>query len=116
MTTTLHEAGVDPTATDGEPDPEASGKLFEVPRVGVLTDQSDPTVLRLSFSGSIVLDRTQAADVEFFNSLEPGHTAPLSIEVHVAGDKKTHRRDSEGDVDAIVETRSLIVASITGVS
>lgn len=111
MSATLQEAGVNPTAQDGEPEvPE--GKLFEVPRVGVLLDEADPTVIKLSFSGSIDLDRTVAADVSFFNRLKAGQSVALELEAHIAGSKKTHRRDSEGDVDAIVETKSLIVHSI----
>lgn len=112
MSTTLekNKTGVDPTA-EGEPEvPE--GKLFEVPRVGVLIDETDPTVLKLSFSGGIELERAAASDVELYNKLKAGRSITLTIEAHVAGAKTTHRRDSEGDVDAVVQTKSLIVHSI----
>lgn len=95
---------------DGQ-DPD-KGKLFEVPRVKVTLDESDPTVLKLSFAGGIDLDRTIATDVEFFNKLKAGQTKSLAIAVHVAGAKTTHRRDSEGDVDAVVQTKSLIVTDV----
>lgn len=88
------------------------GKLFEVPRVAIALDDTDPTVLKLSFSGGIELDRTNAADVELYNRLTAGKNVALEVEAHVAGAKTTHRRDSEGDVDAVVQTKSLIVHSI----
>jgi hypothetical protein len=114
MTTALHEAGVDPTATDGQPDGQdvEKGKLFEGPRVGVIIDETDPTVLRLAFSGKIELERSNAGDVEIYNALKAGETRTLSLDVHVAGAKTTHRRDGEGDVDAVVQTKSLIVHSL----
>lgn len=91
---------------------EQDGKLFEVPRVKVVVDETDPTVLKLAFAGSIDLDRTVKADVDFYNRLVDGKTADLQISVHVAGAKTIHRRDSEGDVDAVVQTKSLIVHSV----
>ena len=90
----------------------AEGKLFEVPRVKVILDETDPTVLKLAFSGSIDLDRTIASDVELFNQLKAGKDAELHVTCHVTGAKNSHRRDSAGDVDAVVQTKSLIVHSI----
>lgn len=88
------------------------GKLFEVPRVAVVVDESDPSVLKVAFSGNIELDRAKPNDVSFYNDLVAGKNADLHIEAHVAGSKKSHRRDSEGNVDAVVETKSLIIHSI----
>lgn len=103
------EADETPVAgtTDG-PDPE-KGRLFDVK---VKIDPTKPTVLKLAFSGSVDLDINEPTDVAFYNRLIAGKTASLEIEVHVAGAKKTHRRDSEGNVDAVVETKSLIVHSL----
>jgi hypothetical protein len=92
-------------------DPE-KGKLFEVPRVGILIDETDPTVIKLSFSGGIELDRSNADDVSFYNRLTAGKTVSLEIEAHVGTTKTTHRRDSEGNVDAVVQSKSLTVHSI----
>ncbi len=110
----LEQAGTEYPSADGTASGEnpEEGKLFEVPRVKVTVDESDPSVLKVAFSGNIELDRAKPADVAFFNRLAAGNTAALHIEAHIAGSKKTHRRDSEGDVDAIVETKSLIVHSI----
>lgn len=88
------------------------GKLFDVPRVKVVVDRSDPTVLKLAWSGSIELDRANAAQVGFYNDLVAGKSVELVAIVHVAGSRKVHRRDSEGDVDAIVETKSLVVSDV----
>jgi len=109
MSTTLKEA---PTGAD-EPDTETpEGKLSEVPRVKVILDETDPTVIKLAFAGGIDLDRTIASDVELFNALKAGKDAELHVTCHVAGAKMTHRRDSEGEVDAVVQTKSLIVHSL----
>lgn len=88
------------------------GRLFDVPRVGVLVDESDPTILKLAFSGSFELDRANEEHVNFYNGLEPGETRDVVVTVYVAGAKKTHRRDAEGGVDAIVETKSAVVAEV----
>lgn len=99
------------TNDDQQPDPD-KGKLFEVPRVKVILDDTDPTVLKIAFAGNIELERNVADQVELYNGLKAGRVANLAVTVFVAGPKKTHRRDSEGDVDAIVETKSLIVTDV----
>lgn len=123
MSAQLQEAGINPTDQEDleqTEDEEAgtdvdAGKLFDVPRVGVITDETDPTVLKLSFSGGIELNRNNADDVKFYNKLKAGRSVALEIEAHVAGGKTTHRRDSEGNVDAVVQTKSLLIHSIDGI-
>lgn len=88
------------------------GRIFDVPRIAVMLDESDPNVLKLAFSGQYELDRDNANQVAFFNHLKAGEPAELVVTVHVAGSNKRHRRDSEGDVDAIVETKSLVVSDV----
>jgi len=88
------------------------GRLFDVPRVGVIVDSSDPTVLKLALSGTVELDRTWADHVLHYNELRPGREVELTVTAYVAGARKVHRRDSEGDVDSIVETKSLVVGEI----
>lgn len=110
MSTTIREVPqAEGTQTGEDPD---EGKLFEVPRVKVVVDDTDPTVIKLNFTGGVELDRSVASDVSFYNSLTPGRTVVLQVEAHIAGAKTTHRRDSEGDVDAVVQTKTLIVSSI----
>lgn len=100
-----------PEGTQSGEDPDA-GQLFEVPRVKIEIDETDPTVIKLGFGGSIELDRSVASDVQVYNSLVAGRNASLHVEVFVKGPKNTHRRDSEGNVDAVVQTKSLDVHSI----
>jgi hypothetical protein len=88
------------------------GKLFEVPRVAVIVDESDPGVLKLKFGGQVELDRTDPGDVQFFNGLKAGKVFDLQLSGYVTGSQKTHRHDSEGNVDAIVETKSLVINSV----
>jgi hypothetical protein len=89
-----------------------AGKLFEVPRVKVVTDLTDPTVIKLAFSGSIEFDRSNGKEVAFYNDLKAGTSHELVVTVHAAGAQMRHRRDSEGDVDAVVQTKSLVVSDV----
>jgi len=97
--------------TESGEDPDL-GKLFEVPRIAVNVDDSDPNVIKLAFSGSVELDRDNAQMVEFFNTLVAGESKGLVVDVHVAGATQRHRRDSEGVVDAVVQTKSLVVTDV----
>jgi hypothetical protein len=94
-----------------EPNPER-GQLFEVPRVAVLQDESDPTILKLAFSGSYELDRDNASQVKSYNALRAGQEALLSLTVRVVGVHKHHRLDSEGDLADIVESKRLVVLDV----
>jgi hypothetical protein len=89
------------------------GKLFEVPRVAVTVDDSDPNVLKLSFSGSIELERGNASDVALYNKLKPGSNHDLNLGVFVAGPKTTHRRDADGNVDSVAQTKTIVIHSLT---
>ena len=100
-----------PDGAESGPDAEV-GKLFDVPRVKIVIDKADPTVLKLAWSGSVELDRGNGKQVGFYNDLAAGKSVELVVTVHVAGARKVHRRDSEGDVDAIVETKSLVVSDV----
>lgn len=96
---------------DMNPDPD-TGQLLKIPRIGIVIDDSDPTVLKLAFSGSVELDRT--TDAALFNKFVAGKNASLNVDVFVkSGPANTHRRDSEGNVDAVVAQKSLLVHSIT---
>ena len=95
-------AGDPPTGEDAE-----KGKLFEIPKVKI--DTTQPTVLKLAVAGGIEIERNDQQWVEFYNDLQAGKSREVTVTVFAAGAKKTHRRDPEGDVDAVVETKSLIV-------
>jgi hypothetical protein len=88
------------------------GKMFDVPRVGIVIDESDPTVIKLAFSGSVELDRSNGKEVGFYNDLKAGESHELVVTVHTAGAQMRHRRDSEGDVDSVVQTKSLVVSEV----
>jgi hypothetical protein len=92
-----------------EPNPD-TGELFQ--RVKVEVDESDPNVIKLAFSGSYEIDREDKEQVEHYNRLRHGQEAELVIGVHVASARKTHRRDSEGYVDAVVEVKTLKVTEV----
>ncbi len=99
-------------ATDDDLEPGEQGRVVEVPRLAVEIDDTDPDVLKVAFSGSIELERGSRDQVAFFNSLDHGRTIDLRMTGFVAGAKTTHRRDSEGDVDAVVLTKSVVVSDV----
>ncbi len=105
-TTALAEA---PTGNEGAANEK--GKLFELPAIDV--DESNPSSITIAFSGSVTLDRSQKSDADLYNSLKHGKSFEINVSGLVSGSKKTHRRDSEGNVDAIVETKSLVIDSVT---
>jgi hypothetical protein len=98
------------TGTDDEGG-SASGKLFEMPAIEI--DDSNPTAIHVVVAGSIPLDRSQKSDAAFYNSLTPGKLITLPVTFFVKGPKTVHRRDSDGNVDAVVQTKSLVVDGIT---
>ncbi len=77
-----------------------------------MIDDADPTVVKVAFSGSVELDRGNAKQMEFYNRMRHGKPNEVIVTVHVAGSRKIHRRDGEGDVDAIVETKGLVVTDV----
>jgi hypothetical protein len=101
----------DTAASTPAPDPE-TGQLFDTKKLKVKIDTTQPTLLKLAFSGGIELDVNDPSDVQLYNHLTAGKPVALTVEAHVAGAKKTHRRDSEGDVDAVVETKSVLIHSL----
>lgn len=96
---------------DGQ-DPDA-GKLFEVPRVAVLIDDTDPDRLAVSFSGGVMLDRALATDVAWFNALVEGKEVDLEVTCRVLGRKVRHKLDNEGEyVSEVIATKSLAVTDV----
>lgn len=100
-----------PEGTATGPDPDA-GKLFDVPRAKVTVDDTDPNVIKLAFSGSVELERGKPDDVATYNRLAAGRNVDLRVQAFVAGPKTTHRRDADGNVDTVIQTKSLIVHSL----
>lgn len=97
-------------APTGKTESEEQKQLFEMPKVEI--DESNPNAVSIAFSGSITLDRSQKSDIALYNRLKHGKTFDLHVSGLVKGSKKTHRRDNEGNIDAIVETKSLVIDSL----
>lgn len=99
-------------ATTGseENEPQQETKLFEMPAIDI--DDSNPSAIHVVVAGSIPLDRSQKADVDWFNGLEHGKLVTVKTTFFVKGSKKVHRRDGDGNPDAIVETKSLVVDGV----
>jgi hypothetical protein len=106
---TLAEAETGAQEDEGKLTPD-SPRLFEMPRIVV--DESNPTQITVAFSGSVTLDRSQASDADLYNRLKHGKLFDLHVSGLVKGSSKTHRRDNDGNVDAIAETKTLVIDSI----
>lgn len=87
-------------------------KLFEVPRIGVIVDPSDPTILRVAFSGSVELDRGNAKQVALYNSLQAGEPVEAVVTAFVVGARKSHRLDEEGTLADVIEVKTLRVEEV----
>jgi hypothetical protein len=81
--------------------------------IDIKPDKAKPTLIKVNVSGAIKLDLSQPSDVEFYNALVAGKLIELPTTFFVASTKKTHRRDSDGNVDAVPETKSIIVDGVT---
>lgn len=103
MSTALAEA---PTGEE-ETEPEKPLRLFDVE-----PDPTKPSTIRVNVSGTIDLDLSQKADVDFYNALEPGKLITKETTFFVASVKTTHRRDAEGNVDATPQAKSLVVDGV----
>jgi hypothetical protein len=100
MSSALAEA---PTGA-GEQEKAQPLRLFDIKQEPVR-----PTKLTVNVSGQIELDMSKKSDVEFWNSLKPGATISLPADFFVASEKTTHRRDSDGNVDAVPRSKSIKV-------
>lgn len=87
-----------------EQEKEQPLRLFEVKQEPVR-----PTTITVNVSGEIKLDLSKKSDVDFFNSLVPGKTVTHEVDFFVASEKTTHRRDSDGNVDAVPRSKSIKV-------
>jgi hypothetical protein len=104
MSTALANA---PTGADEHEQP-APLKLFDIK-----PDPARPTLISVNVSGKIKLDLSQKSDVDFYESLKAGKLVTYDTTFFVASTKKTHRRDGDGNVDAVPETKSLVIDGVT---
>lgn len=87
-----------------EKEKEQPLRLFDV-----TPETSRPTIITVNVSGQIKLDMSKKSDVDFYNSLKPGKSVTYETEFFVASTKTTHRRDSDGNVDAVPQSKSIKV-------
>lgn len=75
-------------------------------------DEKDVDKIRLDFSGSIMLDRRNPADVDFMRRLKLGSSHTLQVEAVCSSKKHGYTTGKEGDLDAIVYTGGLKVEDV----
>lgn len=68
--------------------------------------------LRVSVSGSIMLDRHDPADVELFRKLRLGEDVTLQVEAKVGGKLTSFTTNKDGDLDAVVGDAKLKVHTV----
>lgn len=121
MTTPLAEAETALTAPAEEAplEPDASkGELFnkdQYEREDLQIDKIDgQTVdkIRVAFSGSVMLDRSDPADVAMYNRLKLGGECELRVAGKVSGSAGGYTTAKEGDLDAVVGQKSIKVETV----
>lgn len=75
-------------------------------------DEKDVDKIRLDFSGSVMLDRRNPADVEFMRRLKLGSSHTLKVEAVCSSKKHGYTTGKEGDLDAIVFTGGLKIDTV----
>jgi hypothetical protein len=101
-----------------EPDPTKGEALFDrsqyeredlaIPKV----DGQPIDKIRVKFSGSVMLDRSDPADVALYNKLVLGREAELRCSGKVSGVGTGWTTNREGDLDAVVGERTMKVDSV----
>lgn len=68
--------------------------------------------IRVSFSGSVMLDRHAPADVELYRKLVLGESVTIQAEAKVAGKLTSFTTNKEGDLDSVVGDAKLKVETV----
>jgi hypothetical protein len=119
MGTPLQEAETALTQPDTElePDPQ-KGQLFDktqyerenlqIPSI----DGEGIDKIRVELTGSIMLDRSEPADVALINRMHLGQDIELRVAGKVAGVSHGYATNREGDLDAIVLAKKVKVETV----
>lgn len=122
MTTQLDEAATALTeaADDDAPlEPDAGkGQLFDksqyeredlqIERI----DGQDVDKIRVAFAGSVMLDRSDPADVALYNRLTLGGECELRCAGTVSGTAGTYTTSKGGDLDAMIGQKTVKVETV----
>jgi hypothetical protein len=104
------ETGLEPNADAGElfDRSQYDREDLAIPKV----DGKQIDKIRVSFGGSVLLDRSAPADVALFNRLTLGHDVELRVSGKVGKSSTGFTTNREGDLDAIVGDRALRIDSV----
>lgn len=118
MTTALKDAGaaLEQSATD-EPDP-SKGQLFDKSQYEredlqiAKIDGQTVDKIKVSFSGSVMLDRADPADVALYNRLMLGQECELRVAGKVSGTGGGYTTSKGGELDAIIGEKKINVSTV----
>lgn len=107
------------TMPETTPAPDPDGKaLFDasdydredlaIPKV----DGNQIDKIRFAFSGSVLLDRSEIADVALFNGAKLGQELELRVSAKVAGVGTGFTTNKDGDLDVIVGEKKLKIETV----
>lgn len=126
MTTAIKDAAAqlendqDDDEDAGDPIVEATGQAaafdrtqyelegLQIPKV----DGESIDKIRIDFSGSVMLDRSNEADVAMFNRLKLGKDCELRCAGTVSGVKTGYTTSKDGDLDAVVGGKTVKVSTV----
>lgn len=109
----------EPTAAPKPPEkPGDQGKLLD-PSAYDREDLAIPKVdgqgidrIRVGFSGGVMLDRSEPADVALYNRLKLGDEVELRVSARVSGTGAKGATNREGDLDVVVGEKTLHVTTV----
>lgn len=108
-TVTADEARGGPPPDPGTPrKPDVPPEQLALPMIdGKAIDK-----IRVSFSGSVMLDRHDPADVELYRKLVLGEDVTIQAECKVGGKLTSFTTNKEGDLDSVVGDAKLKVHTV----
>lgn len=117
MSTTLEEARTD---TEETPETEETGQTaafdksrYDDPELAIKkVDNQQVDKIRIAFSGSVMLDRSNPADVALYNKLTLGKEVELRVAGKVAKTSGGWTTNREGDLDVIVGERKVAIDTV----
>lgn len=116
MSTTAEPPVIDPAAAAADEE-DGGDALFPA------ADYTDPKLaldsvdgesidkIAVAFSGRVLLDRSSAADVDLYRRLLLGKDVDLRVSGKVSGTGAGYTTNREGDLDAVVGTKTVKVES-----
>jgi hypothetical protein len=95
-----------------DPDALFDAKRYEGPLALPKIDGEGVDKIAVKFSGTVILDRSDEADVELMKRMKLGHDVTLQIEGRCAKKGHGYTTSREGELDAVVLQHAIAVHTV----